>query len=279
MKKKFNFYFLKILFFSALVCLSSNLIKHNPPLIIIANTGLFLAYSCLFKGVIKPLTSLAILVFLALMPIFAYNYLYFPCYLAEAVFLILVSILIRSAKKPLLYLFLFLLVIFAYLYFNLFANHLLRWPAKLETESLIYPQHQYQLEIDRQQKESLSLPYQLRFLIFNEKTAYGYVFLSNVFSFLSLENLYRTVLLGNVFLVLLGFYHLKKLEPVLRSLAIITFFICLLVVGLIKTPDSMRPFSSARGMLLLLALNGFNQKINWKIYLSVLGLSLLVNIA
>ena len=78
------------------------------------------------------------------------------------------------------------LAIVVYLYFVLSSNHLVKWPLKFEVDRLIYPQNLYQLEIDRQQKDSMYLPYQLRLLIFNEKTSYGYVFISNIISFMSI---------------------------------------------------------------------------------------------
>lgn len=257
------------------ICLLVNLSKHYSLLIIIANTLLFLGYAYSFKEVIAS-SRLVVLPFLAWMPIFAYDHIFTSVYVAEVLFL-LTSFLATKIKK--FSSFWFLLTIIIYLYFNLLANHLVRFPFQLQKEMLLYPQNEYQVEINRQQNEFWPLAYNLVLVLFNNKTTYSYVFISNIFTFLSLENLYRTVSLANAFLIILGLYHLKKLKPTFRYLVIITVTISLLVVGLIKTPDSMRPYSSLRGILLLLSLNGFNQKISWKVYLAVFGLSLLVNIA
>lgn len=277
-----KFKFWQLLLLSALTSLFANFLRHNSLLVIFANTALFIGYASLFQHAEKLPTGKAdisskfmVLPFLSFMPIFTFDHLFPFIYLIEAGVLVLWFFLARSRRNCLHIL--VLVALLAYLYFVVSSNHLISWLLELKFERLIFPQHLYQLEIDRQQKESMYLLYKLRFLTFNEITTYGYVFMGNIFTFLSFENLYRSVLVVNVFFVIVGFFHLRKLTPIFRFLTISSLIISMIAVGLIKTPDSMRPLSSLRGILLLLTINGISQKFSWLIYLSFFILSMFIN--
>lgn len=268
--------FWKLFFVSGFICFVMNIVKHNSWLVIVANTALFLGYLNLFKETMRSRSTLFLQPFLAFMPIFVFDHLYYQIYCIEALVLLSWYFLDKISPK---YLFLAGAGVFLlYFYFTLMSNHLLKWPFRFETEQLIYPQHLYQLEIDRQQKEAMYLPYRLRFLTFNELSSYGYVLVGNIFSFFSLENLYRTVLLVNTFFGIIGLFFVNKLKPYLKFLVPTTLIISLIAAGMIKTPDSMRPLSSLRGILLFLTINGFTNKPKWVYYLGLFGLSLLMNI-
>jgi len=264
------------LILSGIICLVINSLRRNLLIVSFFNSIILISYLYLFIKSIS-FTKYYFLPFLSFMPIFSSSYSNFYDYFVEGIVILIWLILIKLKKINILFLGLIFFIVYGY--FVLSSNNVLKWPARIEVEQLIYPQHFYQLEIDRQQKESMYLPYQLRLLIFNEKTSYGYVFVGNIFSFLSLENLYRTILLVNSIFTIVGIYFINKLRKEYKYIVYISLITSMLLIGLLKTPDSMRPLASLRGIFLLLTLNGINNKRGYKIYIFLFILSLLINIA
>lgn len=222
---------------------------------IILNAFIFLGYLKVFLLLNRQKFSFKLLPFFVFIPIFIFKHHSLATYVFEIIGLLFFYLAIKFKNNFLKYCFLAGLTV-VHLYTTLLSTNIISWPNRFDRERLIYPQHLYELEIKRQQDESLYLPYRLRPLVFAGINAYSYVFLANVFTFLSLENFYRAFLLVNALFIFLGILNFGKFDKLTRLLLALPLLTSLVVVGIIKTPDTFLSFSASRGLWLVLLLQG-----------------------
>jgi len=266
----------KAVVLSAALCLLVNLFNGNSTRGAVVNALLFLGYLGIYYQINPSFPGRKLIPFLALMPIFSFQYKDSLVYLLET-FILLIFYLMAKIKTLSFRFGLGVVLILICFYASFFSSGVVSWPVKVDRERLLYPQHLLQLEIERQQKESLYLPYPLRFIIFSDLTAYGYLFLANLFTFLSFENLYRSLLLVNVYFLIAGLLRIKEMKKSVVIPVFLCWAVSLTVAGLIKTPDTMSVLSVSRGAWLLAVLQGISSAGKTRrLYLPLWLLSLLL---
>ncbi|MFH1561032.1 MAG: hypothetical protein ABID04_00430 [Patescibacteria group bacterium] len=244
-----------VVFVSGLVCFLINYFLGNSLLFGLANAVLFSAYAYWYCRTIGLKRSWQLLPLLALMPVFTFAYEYPFIYLIEGL-IFLTMVWSAEAKSNLLRWALIFVLLGLLVYGFLLTSKVLSGPLSWDRERLIYPQHLFGLEIARQQRDSLYLPYRARFLAFNDLTSYGYFYFGHLFNFLSLETAYRSLLLVNVFYFLLGLINFKKLKGNLWLPVLMVLLVPCLLTGLVKTPDTLSSVIIGRGAYLGLILFG-----------------------
>lgn len=267
----------RIFFISVLLCLLVNLLNNNPLSVAIINSAIFSGYLFLFFSKVGFPPKFKLVPLLAFIPLFSFKYRYFSAFILESFILLFFWLFLKAKSKFNKWLLLIGLALVCFFSTLLAASIISYRPFSVDWERLFYPRGIIELEVVRQQKESLYLPYPLRSLVFSYFNAYFYLFWVNLFSLISLDNLYRSLLLVNLYFLALALLRIKPLKKEIRTPLLWSLLAGLTAASLVYYPDTLTSFAIARGPLLLLILWGiylFKQKSLW--YYSFWLLSLLL---
>jgi len=158
---------------------------------------------------------------------------------------------------------------------TLITNNILTFPIKPDRERLIFNDRVTQEKILYHQKDARYVPYKLRLVLFN-KSVYFYSFFTTVANFLTLKNLYDTILLVNIYPLITGSLWVvkNKREPI-NGAILIGLFLTFVVISINTSPDKFGSLFIASPLIFYLVVSGL-QKVNKNIYLVLLIFSLIL---
>jgi hypothetical protein len=260
--------------FTALLCLLINLFTHKNLFVGILNSGVF-GLSLLFVYFYdKELLKLPLLFIfsLSLIPIFTFvpeqKLLYL--FLASSITSWLMALKFKKYKYVLLG-FGFLI----YFWGTLTSNGIFTSPFFFGNEKIIFNvERSNQLLLDHQ-KGILFLPYPLRVVLVN-KSFYIYSFFTNIAGLFKLRNLYDTLLLANIYPLILGFQvAYENIKKSINRISEVGVGLAMLAVGVTRSVDKFNSLFMTTPFLIYLIMLGFS-KVNKKVYILLFVLSVLL---
>lgn len=159
---------------------------------------------------------------------------------------------------------------------DLYLSKVILWPFQFQIETTIFANKHIEEAILQHQQDALYLPFRLRPFLFNS-LIYLYYLLTHLVSFLSISNIQQMVLLANLYPLSLGFSRLLKHSLseklfIMGSLGITFFWI-----GFSRAIPEASFLVIVSPIFIYLLLLGLG-RINLKIYLTLLTLSLLLRL-
>lgn len=258
MQYKLLFPIIFTFFLSALI----NYFSHNNLFISLMNPLTYVLSIHLFKTnlitknfLFKPF----LIILFALIPLFYYlpnHYLISLLPLFSLVFLYLYN------KFPSRY----LIIIWGISLFfgNLYSSGLIEYPFKIQSSQLIFNSPEINYNIQRHQQDALFIPYRVRLLVYSQ-LIYIYAFLTNLFNFLNLKNLYDILLIANIYPFFTGIYILIKQKSRFKDICLTAFLITALTVGIDRSSENFKSLYLLGPIFIYLILLG-SQIISRKIY-------------
>ena len=163
-----------------------------------------------------------------------------------------------------------LVVIFIVLLGGLFTTRVLNRDFSIDRVKLIFDMPSIRDSITQHQRDAIYLPYRLRLFLFND-SVYVYQILRNIANYWSLNNINKTILLANIYPIIIGFKNLKK-GKWMCVLGIITGSI---VIGINKMVDARAASWFMLPFFAYLFFVGI-RRVNLKIYAVLLMFSVLL---
>jgi hypothetical protein len=158
---------------------------------------------------------------------------------------------------------------------TLISNNILTFPSILNRDRLIFNDRVSQEKISYHQKDARYVPYRVRLILFN-KSINIYSFFSSIFHFLTLKNLYDTLLLANIYPLVVGVIQAcKNRTRSFNGNTLLALLLTFMIVGLNRSPDKFNSLFIAAPLFLYLIYLGL-QKINKNIYIVLFIFSLIL---
>jgi len=165
------------------------------------------------------------------------------------------------------------IVIITVLVGSLFSTRVLDFNLSVDKVKLITDAPSIRDSILQHQRDARYVPYRIRLILFND-SVYGYQVLRNIANFWNLNDINKTILLANLYPVIVGFWLLTKQRY--------KWWFCLsgvlagcLVIGINKMVNNRAATWFMLPIFFYTALNGA-KRINLKFYSVLLAISLLM---
>lgn len=144
----------------------------------------------------------------------------------------------------------------------------------LDTNRLIFGLDPIEDAISLHQRDAQYLPFRLRSALFNS-SVYIYYFFQNIARFFNLKNFYDTLLLVNLYPLILGIVqHFRTPSRKSYGLGALMCLV-LLSVGLTKSPDKYQVMFASAPLWIYLAISGL-PKIDRRIYWALAAITIIM---
>lgn len=163
------------------------------------------------------------------------------------------------------------------IYFSgaLISNGLLSSSLEINPQRIVWNVEETNLSIIKHQQSDDYVKYRIRLLFFN-KSVYVYSIFTNIAGILSLKNLYDTLLLANIYPLILGIREaFKYYNKLINKIILWGFGLTLLASGIARSTDNFSTLFIAIPVLITLILLGL-RKANKFVYLILLIFSLIL---
>ncbi len=158
---------------------------------------------------------------------------------------------------------------------TMISNSILTFPVKLNRERLIFNDRVTQEKILYHQKDARYVPYRLRQVLFNQ-SVYIYSLFTSVANFLTLKNLYDTLLLANIYPLITGSLRaIKNKKNSLNRTVLFGLLLTFVIIGINRSPDKFSSLFMASPLIFYLIISGI-QKVNTNIYAVLFIISLIL---
>ena len=162
-----------------------------------------------------------------------------------------------------------------FIYGTLISNNLITPYFKTNPERFIWSVPETNQAIITHQQSSFYTVYRLRILLYN-KGIYIYSALTSIAGLLNLKNLYDTLLLANIYPLVLGLQEsLKNRRKLINKIALWVLIFTLFFAGITRSPDKFASLFIAAPILTFLIMSGF-QRINKLIYVLLFIFSIIL---
>lgn len=252
-----------------LLCFALNIFNHVNILIGVLNTLLLFALILFYlKCSSQKLSSLKspLIIFFCAIPLFTNNHEIFVILLTAGIIPLFLFYLNTKYKTvP------FLLILLYLILASFYVNGIIKFPFLFHNQ-FISTDDWTNLYISQMQHEALYMPYRIRLLLFNN-SVYFYVLLSKMSDFLTFKNFYDTLLIANLYPLVMGIILDLKSWDKPKTLMILCMLITILAAVSSRTVYTFDSFTLMSPFLMYFILKGFNSvhKISY-ILLFVFGL-------
>lgn len=254
-----------------LLCFSINILNHGNILAGALNTLLlFLSISFYLFTSKRKISSLKspFLLFMAVTPIFTRNNDIYTILLSIGLILSVLLYLRIKFKIMLIGLFVYIIIV------SLYISRIISFPLVVHHNNLIFADDWTNLYISQVQKEALYVPYKVRLLLFNQSINI-YILLSKLVDLFIFKNLYDTLLIVNLYLLLKGIWLYLKSWSRENTLIVVCVFLISSPVALSRSFDIFSFFTLLAPFLIYFVLKGF-ESINKLTYLILFILSIII---
>ena len=156
---------------------------------------------------------------------------------------------------------------------SLLSTRLIKIPFTVDYNQLIINDDWIIYYINKMRAESLYLPYNLRFIIFSPSIIL-YVILQKIANIFSLENLYQSLLLVNIYPLIVGSAISLKRWTRINTLMVLYMFVILITTAVARNVDVPKTFILLSPLLMYIVLEGLN-KVDKRIYLALFIVSII----
>ncbi len=165
------------------------------------------------------------------------------------------------------------ILVFVVIIGTLFTTRVINKDFSVNKVKLIFDMPSIGDSISQHQKDARYMPYKVRLIIFN-KSVYVYQIFRNISNFWNLNNINKTILLVNIYPLVVGFYFLKKRDK-RKLMCVLLILANSLIIGINKMVDARAATLFILPVFAFLIIKGI-PKINLKIYLPLLILNIIL---
>ncbi len=259
---------------SGLFCFSLNIFINNNFYTATLNTILFLTSITFIFIQRKNITNLNpfFLIFLAFVPLFSFAHarpiLYL--FLMSSILFWLVAIKLPKAKTLFA-----LLGIILFFWASLISNKILNYPPGLNKDGLIWNNSETNRLLNLQEEGALFIPFRIRPILFGN-VVYVNTFFTQIANLITLKNLYDTLLLVNIYPLILGIQlAYKRRADLINKFTYTGISLAMVAAGINISPDRFNCLFVTTPLLTYLIILGFT-KINGKVYVILLIFSIIL---
>lgn len=255
---------------SFILSLSLNYFSHHNLFISLINSFTYALSIYLFKNTFitkNILFNFFLIISLGLIPLFKYSPNGSPLSLLPLLSVGIISLYKYFPKKWVIVLWIL------FLFFgNFYSNGIIKYPFIIQSSQLIFNSPEVNYNMYRHQQDALFIPYKARLLVYSQ-LIYIYAFLTNLFDFLNLKNLFNVLLIANIYPFFTGIFTLVKQKLRYRGICLTAFLITALTTGIDRSAESFKSLYLLGPIFIYLTLLGA-QTINKKIYIVLWFISL-----